>query len=132
MCLQTITKSANLAPVQAAGFFQTKDEWFDRGEWSRSFSIPDVNIFENRNEYKISIAAEGLNENDINIDDLGKTISVCFCGQKKNRNQKNYGEDFCCSSFSLSFPKPHDVIQNKVVVSYENGILNICLQKKTF
>jgi len=90
---------------------------------------PDVNIFENRNEYIITIATNGLNKKDINIDNLENTIAVCLSRHKKNKLQKFYGEDFSCSSFSLSFTKPAALSQNKMTVSYENGALCICLHK---
>jgi len=127
MCVQTITKSQRVAVSQPTGFFQPKNEWFDRGIWSRSFGIPDVNIFESRHEYILTIATNGLNKKDINIDNLENTITVCLSGQKKSKQQK--GEDFRCSSFSLSFTKPADVVQSKMTVNYEDGMLCICFLK---
>ena len=93
--------------------------------------VPNVNIYENENEYKIELAAPGLSKEDFKIDLKKDNLSV-WAEKKADPNvQKDYSrKEFEYSSFARSFILPEGVDAEKISAEYINGILNITIGKQ--
>jgi HSP20 family protein len=93
---------------------------------------PSVNITETADEYKIQLAAPGMQKKDFNIALENDRLTISAEKEEsKEDNSENYTrKEFSYSSFSRSFELPDTVHAEKVEASYENGILNISLPKK--
>ncbi len=93
--------------------------------------VPNVNIYEGENEYKIELAAPGLNKEDFKIDLKKNNLSVWV--EKKTEAttiQKDYTrKEFEYTSFARSFVLPEGIDADKVSAEYMNGILNITIGK---
>jgi HSP20 family protein len=94
--------------------------------------VPNVNIYENANDYKIEVAAPGLNKEDFKIDLKKDNLSVWV--EKKIENtdvQKDYTrKEFEYTSFARSFVLPEGIDTEKISAEYTNGILTITIGKK--
>ncbi len=93
--------------------------------------VPGVNILENESDYKIELAAPGLNKEDFQINLKKDTLSVW--AEKKtveNEERKDYTrKEFDYFSFARSFVLPETVDAEKISAEYVNGILNIVIGK---
>lgn len=94
--------------------------------------MPNVNIYEAENEYKIELAAPGLNKEDFKIELKKDNLSV-WAEQKQQNNEdlKNYTrKEFEYNSFARSFILPEGVDTEHINATYVNGVLYISLAKK--
>lgn len=93
--------------------------------------VPGVNILETENEYKIELAAPGLNKEDFQINLKKDTLSVW--AEKKTvegEEKKDYTRrEFDYVSFARSFVLPESVDADNISAEYVNGILNITIGK---
>lgn len=93
--------------------------------------VPNVNIYENENEYKIELAAPGLSKEDFKIDLKKDNLSVWAEKKVDAANQKDYSrKEFEYSSFARSFILPEGVDAEKISAEYINGILTITIGKQ--
>ena len=94
--------------------------------------VPNVNIYEGLNEYKIELAAPGLVKEDFKIDLKKDNLSIW--AEKKAEEgaiQKDFTrKEFEYSSFARSFVLPEGVDADKISAEYLNGILTITIGKK--
>jgi HSP20 family protein len=94
--------------------------------------VPNVNIYENEAEYKIELAAPGLNKEDFKIDLKKDNLSV-WAEQKAAEGavKKDYTrKEFEYTSFARSFVLPDGIDADKISAEYTNGILYITIGKK--
>ncbi|TKC02576.1 Hsp20/alpha crystallin family protein [Pedobacter cryotolerans] len=93
--------------------------------------IPNVNICENENEYKIELAAPGLNKEDFKIDLKKDNLSVWAEKKIEADLKKDYTrKEFEYNSFARSFILPEGVDAEKISAEYVNGILTITIGKQ--
>lgn len=93
--------------------------------------VPNVNIYENENEYKIELAAPGLSKEDFKIDLKKNNLSVWAEKKVDAATQKDYSrKEFEYSSFARSFILPEGVDAEKISAEYINGILTITIGKQ--
>jgi HSP20 family protein len=133
MATNALIRPGRLFPSLFDDFVKPWNEWFDSSESGRSITVPAVNITENANDYKISVAAPGLKKNDfhINVDGSMLTISGEKEETKEEKDQENYTrKEYNYSSFSRSFTLPEEVNREKIEASYEDGVLKLVLPKK--
>lgn len=94
--------------------------------------VPAVNIIESKEDYKIEMAAPGLEKGDFQINLKKSTLSVW--AEKKAEDEvvkKNYSrKEFDYLSFARSFELPESVDADKVSAEYLNGVLLITIGKK--
>jgi HSP20 family protein len=114
------------------------EEFFNGDIFPRFFdgdnrhSLPAVNIIEGKDDYKIEVAAPGLNKEDfkINLDNNVLTVS----SEKEERDESNENKvmrkEFSYYSFSRSFTLPGTVNAEKIMASHKDGILSIVIPKK--
>ena len=92
--------------------------------------IPAVNIYEGANEYKIELAAPGLNKEDFKIDLKKDNLSVWAERKVETDVQKDYTrKEFEYNSFARSFVLPEGIDADKISAEYVNGILYITIGK---
>ncbi|MGZ4033408.1 MAG: Hsp20/alpha crystallin family protein [Bacteroidia bacterium] len=101
---------------------------FDGG----SIMVPDANIIENGKDFKIELAAPGLERKDFHVEVNNGilTISAEKKEEKKEENENYKRREFSYNSFSRSFTLPENSVQDKIDAKYENGILHLTLPKK--
>ena len=103
---------------------------FDKPEWSTS---PSVNVYENKNDFEIEVAAPGLDKKDFHID-LKDNVLTISSEKKEEKEEKDGNKVVMCefnyTSFSRSFRVPEGVNANKIKASHNNGILKITLPKR--
>ncbi len=109
------------------------NSWFDRDmSMDNRTSVPAVNVIENKDEYKIEVAAPGLEKKDFKVDVHKNvlTISSESKDEKEDQNEKYMRREFRYSSFKRSFTLPETVDSEKIRATHRDGILNISVPKK--
>ena len=97
-----------------------------------AINAPAVNIIEGKDDYRIEVAAPGLEKKDfvINLNNNVLTIS----SEKENTKEETEGKvmfrEFSFSSFKRSFTLPNTVDADKIVASHKEGILYITIPKR--
>jgi HSP20 family protein len=132
--LPTIIRKRNYS---TPGIF---DEFFNDSYLPRFFEFesksngsysPAVNVEETEKEYRIEVAAPGLEKEDlkVSVDDGVLTIKA----ERKVENEEtkdNYiRREFGFTSFSRSFTLPEEIEVEKINAKHKNGVLNLTLPK---
>lgn len=133
MSTKSLVKPGERFPSVLDDFFKPWNEWFTNGGYiSKPLTVPAVNVVENQNEYKVSLAAPGLKKSDFQIDIEGNMLSIQSEKEdtKEEKDEQFTRKEFMYSSFSRSFTLPEDVKQDKIDAVYEDGVLKITLPKK--
>lgn len=94
--------------------------------------IPEVNVIENPEDFRIELAAPGLERNDfrVEVQDGVLNISAEKEEEKKEEDKNFKRREFSFSSFSRSFVLPDNLLADGIDAKYENGILKLTLPKK--
>ena len=105
-------KASASFPTLLDDFFKPWSEWFNGG-LGRELTVPAVNIMENKDDYRISVAAPGLKKNDFNIDVDGNMLTISSEKEesKQEKDAKYTRKEYSYSSFSRSFSLPEEVNQ---------------------
>ncbi len=114
-------------------FFKPWGEWFDNDVVLNKFmKVPAVNVTENKDVYKVSLAAPGLKKEDFNINIEGNMLTISSEKEEnKEEKEKTYTrKEYNYSSFSRSFTLPDEIEKDKIDAKYEEGVLNISLPRK--
>jgi|SRR5688572_30207917 len=98
----------------------------------RRSTIPSVNVVESDENYRLEVAAPGLNKDDfkISVDNDVMTVSTEKKSETTEKNEKYTRQEFSYSAFTRSFTLPEMVDVDKIQASYESGIMRIILPKK--
>ena len=119
-------------------FFE--DDWSDLFDWTkRSYSdtqttVPSVNIKEGANEFKVEVAAPGMNKEDFHIELHNNVLRIR--SERKTENEEKDGDrytrrEFSYQSFERRFNLNNTVVDSgKIDAKYESGILTLTLPKK--
>ena len=134
MSTQAISKRNDLFPSVFNDFFKPWNAWFDApaGDvFGNMLSVPAVNIMENKDDFKITMAIPGMKKEELNIDIEGNmlTVSAETKLEKQNKEGKFTRKEYNYSSFSRSFTLPEGVMMDKIAALYENGELTLTLPK---
>ena len=94
-------------------------------------SVPRANIIETPKEYKLELAAPGLERKDFNVevDNHVLKISAEKEEEKKEKDGEYSRQEYSFSSFSRSFTLPEDAREGNIDAKYENGILKVSIPK---
>lgn len=103
-----------------------RSEEYDSAVWS-----PVADIIEDANSYTIVFDMPGLDKKDIKINLADNTLSVSgerkYTDEKKDstmhRIERSYGK------FYRSFGFPAPVTADKIIASYQNGVLTVSVPK---
>ncbi len=101
-------------------------------DWYGGRSLPAVNITESKNDYKLEVAAPGLNKNDfkISVDENVLTISSEKEASNETKEEDVLRREFSYSSFSRCFTLPETADAEKIKASHKDGVLNVTIPKK--
>ena len=106
------------------------DEYFN---FSKTLSVPSINIKETDAEYDLSIATPGLDKKDFNMDVTEGILTISAEKEKEVKMDKKNGRfnrmEYNYSSWSRSFTLPNDCDSNKIKAEYKNGELMISIPK---
>jgi HSP20 family protein len=95
-------------------------------------TIPAVNIVESKDDYRIEVAAPGLDKNDIKIE-VEENVLVISSekeDRKEDENEKYTRKEFSYSSFRRTFTLPEGVSKDKIKASHKDGVLTISVPKE--
>ena len=113
-------------------FNDVMDEFFSTAANYRNDNfMPSVDVSESEKQFEVSVELPGMKKEDITVDlEKGRlTIS----GERKfenNEEGKNYHRvETKYGSFSRSFQLPDSINEESIVAKYDNGILNITIEK---
>lgn len=97
-----------------------------------SLLVPNANIAENEKDYKIEVAAPGLQKKDFKVQVENGVLTVSGEKEEEEKEErKNYRrKEFSYRSFSRSFTLPENSLPDKIEAKYDNGILTLSLPKK--
>ena len=106
------------------------DEYFN---FSKTLSVPSINIKETDAEYDLCIATPGLDKKDFNMDVTEGILTISAEKEKEEKMDKKNGRfnrmEYNYSSWSRSFTLPNDCDSNKIKAEYKNGELMISIPK---
>jgi HSP20 family protein len=96
------------------------------------YSIPAVNIVESKDEYRIEVAAPGLNKEDfhIQLDNHVMTVSSEKEENREEKDEKVMRKEFSYSTFRRCFSLPETVNAEKIRANHKDGILQIIVPKR--
>ncbi|MBC9929425.1 Hsp20/alpha crystallin family protein [Chitinophaga qingshengii] len=130
MATQTVTKRAGL-PSVFDDFFRPWKDWASDFYGVHALTVPAVNVTEDKESYRLSMAAPGLKKSDFKIELEGEllTISAETETEKEEKSGKYSRQEYNYSSFSRSFHLPEGVSKDKIDAHYDDGVLKIRLPK---
>jgi HSP20 family protein len=115
------------------------DEFFGNDLFPRFFmesekmsNLPAVNIVEGKDDYRIEVAAPGLDKKDFKIDLDNNVLTVSSEKEEKTEDTDDrfMRREFSYASFSRSFALPESVDANKITANHKDGVLSILVPKK--
>lgn len=114
------------------------DEFFGRDfipdlfEFQTGVNMPSVNVIEGKDDFKIEVAAPGLNKEDFKIDLDNNVLTITSEKEEKNEdeNQRYMRREFSYSSFKRSFSMPQSVDASNIKATHNNGVLTITVPKR--
>ncbi len=133
MSSKALTKSYETLPTLIEDFFRPWNDWWPmRENWTKTLTMPSVNVAEHAANYELTLAAPGMKKNDFKIDLEGNTLTISSEKEdtKEQKEAKYSRKEYSYSSFSRSFTLPEDVLRDKIDAKYDNGILTLMLPKK--
>jgi len=95
-------------------------------------SVPAVNIVESKDEYRIDVAAPGLDKEDFKIQ-VDKNVLTVSSEKEENHeenDEKVMRREFSYCSFRRSFSLPETVNADKIKANHKDGILQIVVPKR--
>jgi HSP20 family protein len=113
-------------------FSDIMDEFFNDAVATRQHSFaPSIDISETEKQYLIDVEVPGVEKKDIelNIENNTLTISGERKFEKKEDGKHYHRVESSYGSFSRSFTLPDNVKDDSIQATYNNGILNITIDK---
>jgi len=129
----SLLKASPLLPAFFDDMFKPWKDLFDGNGIRRwTATVPAVNISEEKDAFKLSLAAPGMSKADFNVDVDGDmlTISAEKEEKKETKDEKISREEYNYSSFSRSFRLPEGVKRDGISAVYQDGVLKVSLPKK--
>lgn len=127
-----LTKATTLLPSVFDDFFKPWKDIFDtNGGRAWTSTVPAVNISEDKDAFKVSMAAPGMKKEDFKIDleDDILTISAEKEETTEQKNERLSRQEYNYTSFSRSFTLPQTVIKDKIEAQYQDGVLKLSMPK---
>ena len=102
----------------------------DAFSWSKGTFIPELNVYENAEEFEITLALPGMRKEDIDISLENNTLTISGErelkeeeGTKYHRIESRFGK------FERTLPLPNVIDEENISASYENGVLTVNVPK---
>lgn len=118
--------------VRSKNFSDIMDEFFnDVVRSNRDSFVPGIDISETDEQFLISAELPGMKKEDIEISlDNGRlSISGERKFEKEEEGKKFHRVETSYGSFNRSFQLPDNVDEESIEATYENGLLNISINK---
>lgn len=96
------------------------------------FSLPKVNIKEDKDGYQLELAAPGLAKEDFKIK-LDQDVLTVYSDKKEEvtKDTKAYRRlEFSYQAFEKRFTLPEDADNEKITANYVNGVLSVQIPKR--
>lgn len=131
--MNTLMKRNSFAP--STSFFDdflTRELFNWSGLANDGGSVPQVNIVENDDEFRVEMAAPGMSKKDFNVQLDNDMLTIQSARQESQEDQENnYARrEFSYKSFKRSFYLPNTVEADKIKATYRDGILSLVIPKK--
>ena len=111
------------------------NDWFNDSIFGsqRTTTSPAVNILEKDNDFRVELAAPGMDKENIKVE-INKENQLVISAEKKTeteeKKERYLRKDFAYSQFVKTLTLPDDVDKEAVNASYENGILTVDIPRK--
>jgi HSP20 family protein len=105
------------------------DEFFNFG---KVMNVPAVNVTETEKEFRLSIAAPGLEKKDFKVEAFEDMITISAEHEKEEKEEKHgrfNRREYNYSSWTRSFSMPENCNFGKIDAEYKNGELKIVIPK---
>jgi len=123
-----LTKATSVMPSVFDDYFKPWKDLFDfNGGRTITATVPAVNITEEKDQFKLTLAAPGMDKDDFRIDIEGDMLTIS--ADTEEREETPTRQEYNYSSFSRSFRLPVSVVKDKVEAKYKDGILKLYLPK---
>lgn len=114
------------------------DEFFGRDflpnlfEFQTGINMPSVNIIEGKEDFRIEVAAPGLEKGDFKINLENNVLTISSEKEEKNeeKEERYMRREFSYTSFRRSFSLPQTVEAEKISANHSNGVLTISIPKR--
>lgn len=97
----------------------------------KGISIPAVNVSENKDAFKLKVAAPGFNKEDFKLE--VKNGCLIISGETKKeteeKDEKFTRQEYAYTTFTRSFTLPENVNGDSISAQYADGILKVLLPK---
>ena len=106
------------------------DEFFNMG---KVMNVPAVNVSETNKEFKLMIAAPGMEKKDFIVEAYDDMLTISAEKEKEEKEEKGgrfNRREYNYSSWSRSFTLPENCDTGAIVAEYINGELKIMIPKK--
>ena len=120
----------NWLPSVFNNFFD--NEWMQKA----NATAPSINVIEEKDSYKVEVAAPGMTKDDFHIH-LGDENELVINLEKQSKNEEENKEkkylrrEFSYSKFEQSLILPDNVEKERIAASVTDGVLTITLPKMT-
>ncbi|GAB3944813.1 Hsp20/alpha crystallin family protein [Spirosoma harenae] len=140
--MNTLVRRNSNFPSLIENFFGRDMNDFFNTNMPSVHNVPAVNVAENKDGFRIEVAAPGLKKDDFKLDLNHNNLTISAYqethkdeadGEKENQNtnQERYTRrEFSYSSFQRTFTLPTSVDADKIHASYTDGLLKIELPKR--
>ncbi len=105
------------------------DEFFNLG---KVINVPAVNVSETEKEFKLCIAAPGLDKGDFKVEVVEDMLTISAEKEREEKEEKEgrfNRREYNYSSWSRSFTLPEGCMPDKIDAKYEHGELKILIPK---
>lgn len=114
------------------------DEFFGRDfmpdlfESQTGVNMPSVNIIEGKDDYRIEVAAPGLEKKDFKINLENNVLTITSEKEEKSEEEREryMRREFSYSSFTRSFSLPQSVDTANITANHKDGVLMITIPKR--
>ena len=125
-----LRKSSSFFPSVFSDFWRDDFPVF----FENSARIPAINVVENKKEFRIELAAPGLEKDDfkikVNHNILEISAEKTIKNEEKDKEDKFLRREFSYTSFSRSFTLPEGIDTGKIDAKQKDGVIEISLPKK--
>ncbi len=114
-------------------FFTETDDFFKTFEWDRMNDVPAMNVREEKDAFRIDVAAPGMKKEDFKVEiDRGVLLISATAEEKKEEKTQEFRRrEFSFRNFQRSFWLPDYVKAEAIEAVYEDGLLKLKLPKIT-
>lgn len=118
--------------VMSKRFSDIMDEFFnDAVSARRDNFVPSIDVSETENQFMITAELPGMKKEDINISLENGRLSISgersFENEEKGKTYHRVETQY--GSFNRSFQLPDNVSEESITATYEDGLLNITIDK---